>query len=99
MPIEEPIRDEVHAPALVDASRLRSLAPGSATLVSSRRLNPHLQALLDVQPVHELVIDLPALSFEQRVQSAVAVPHPAGGQVPKSDPKFGPTVANAPVTL
>jgi hypothetical protein len=47
--------------------------------MTTGRLDAHLQPFLDVQPVHELVIDLPALSLEQRVQSAVAVSHAAGG--------------------
>jgi hypothetical protein len=67
--------------------------------MATGRLDSHLQALLDVQPVHELVIELPALPLQERVETSAPVAHATGGQVPKSDPKFGPTVANAHVPM
>ena len=75
--------------------RFRLFDPWATASIATRRLDAHLEVFLDVQPVRELMIDLPAFSLEQGVETAVAGPHAAGGQVTKPDPKFGPTVANA----
>ena len=72
---------------------------GSAALVPTWRLDPHLQAFFEVQPVNQLVIDLPAFPLQQDVQPAVAIPHTTGSQVTKSNPQFSPIVANTHVPM
>lgn len=67
--------------------------------MATRRLGSHLQSFLDIQSVNQLVVDLPAFPLQQDVQTAIAVPHPAGSQVAKTNAEFGPLVAAALVAM
>ena len=62
---------EVHGPALVRRCGLQhglALDPGQSLPLALA----HLQALLDIDSVHRLVVDLPALAAKQGMQAPIA---------------------------
>src|SRR5215469_14766229 len=67
--------------------------------VAPRPSKPHAQPLLAIQPVHALVIDLPAFPAEQDVDAEVAVAHPRRGQFPNPLSKHGLIVADCAVAM
>jgi hypothetical protein len=99
LPREQLIGHEVHAPSLIDHTSPGPLAADRTALVASWSFSTHLKPFLAVQPIHQLVIYLPALTPQQDMQPLVAVVNTAGCQVPKTNPQLGPIITHALVVV
>jgi len=65
----------------------------------TRLLPPERQPFLSVQTVYKLVVDLPSLSKELRVDPPVTVAQPSMDNVPDPGAKLVMPVRNRPVTV
>src|SRR5664279_2855170 len=82
----ECIAHEVHRPYLIGSHGLRQRLAHRAALSST--LAPQRQLLLHIQPVHPLVIHLPAFALQQNLQTAVAEPAPGLRQLAQPHPQW-----------
>ena len=83
---EELVGHEVHAPILIGPDGCWPSYSHLAASVSTRSLATHLQPFLRVNPINQLVVNLPTLATKQNVQSAIAILHTTGSQVTQPDP-------------
>lgn len=88
-PVEELVRHEVHAPALVRSPGLGPLAPDLGAGAPPGAFGPQVQAFLAVEPPDPLVVHPPALPAEEDVDPLVAPADPDGVQLPDPHPQGG----------
>ncbi len=84
--IDQSVRDKVHAPAFIDPARSGWLGPWLARKLRPS-LDPHLETLLAVQPIHPLGIHMPPLPTQQDRQPLIAITRTTHGEVPQQQPK------------
>lgn len=64
-----------------------------------RPSQPHTEPLLTIEPVHALVVDLPALAPEQDVNAQITVAHARRGQFPNPPSQHGLIVTDRSVAM
>jgi hypothetical protein len=74
-PVEELVRDEVHAPYLIDLKRHLLGLTQLGCLVAPGALKTQRQTFLAIRPVHALDVVLMAFAPEHHVHAAVAIVH------------------------
>ena len=82
--IWQPLGYEVHGPLLIRPRR-RSLRYALPLRPFLALLRSHDQTLLGIQMLDALSVHFPALAPQQNGQAAVAVAHPAAGQLAQAD--------------
>lgn len=78
--------NEIRRPTLICPQRSAQRNTASTGQLPTR-FRPHDQALLFVQPVHALGIDLESFALQQYGQTPVAIPNSRCGQLPQAQPQ------------
>ncbi len=76
------VAHEVHAPDLVATDRLRLGDTGYGAPAAFGLLGTQRQALLIIEPVDPLRVDVPSFAAQEHMQPPVAVLHPCLGEIP-----------------
>lgn len=96
-PVKERVRDKIHGPALIHLGGLRPADPWSCRHAPSGPFRSKIQALLAIEPIHPLVVDLPSFALQQHVNAKIAVPDAHSGDLLDPHPKSGLLVFAAAV--
>lgn len=93
------IVDEVEAPGLIRTRGPTASFSMHHHLASARPFGPQRQALFAIQPVDQVLADSPAFTFEQDVNTSIAIPNPRPSDLLHPLPDLGTWVANAGFAL
>jgi len=75
--VEELIGDEVHAPAFVAHRSCGLHLPFDTGNAPTRRFPTHYEAFLTIEAVDPLVVDLPAFTLQEDVETTIAIGDPS----------------------